>query len=166
MLRWEIESGQIRRDQATRYFYRKDQEPIPIWVSRHRDIDKALEAFEAHDDFGDVADLPAINGSSLGVSAWLLNQQRPFNIKFEHEHKGDDGAIKVLKTLRFNHEELYEVVTKYGNALAFETSATRFVKSFTCSNKRGHQLHMCWSNACNRCSIQEHFRTPKKKAEV
>ena len=161
VLRWEKESGQIRRDQATRYFYRKDAEPIPVWVSKHRNIDKALEAFEAHDDFGDEATIAA--GSKLGVTAWLLDQQRPFNVKFEHELKGDDGAIKVLKSLRFNHDKLHEVVTRYGNPSTFETSATRFVKSFKCPTKRGDQLHKCWSNDCSKCSIREHFRFAKKK---
>ena len=48
VMRWEEESEQIRRDVVGRYLYRKGVDPIPIYVSVHKDIAQAFEAFENH----------------------------------------------------------------------------------------------------------------------
>ena len=160
-MRWEEESEQIRRDVVGRYLYRKGLDPIPIYVSVHKDIAQAFEAFDDHEDFGECAAIFNDKGKKcLPTSPWLLEDCRPFNVKFESELRGDDGALKVFKVLNFNHETLRHVIKEHGDVSNFEKKATAWLKKFECPNKRGQDLHMCWANLCEnpKCNIKTHFK--------
>ena len=162
-MRWDESSEQIKRDVVGRYLYRKDVDPIPIYVSIHKDIDRVFQAFDDHEDFGECTLVRDKGKKCLPVSPWLLEDCRPFNVKFESELRGDDGALKAFKVLDFNHETLREVIRKHGDASNFDKKGTKWIKKFVCPGKKGEELHACWANICEspKCNIKTHFNREK-----
>ena len=156
----------MRRDTCARSYHRKGQDPIPVLVSKHKDIEHALAAFNEHPDFGKPGVGPVVTTDANGkewpkVSEWLLNVERPFNVRFESELNGDDGAVKTFKELDFNFEVLGGVVQKYGDKELIHklgSSGSKWLKSFQCDGKTGFDLHECWANKCKECSVEEHFK--------
>ena len=167
-MRWELANDQVRRDTCSRYYKRKGKDPIPIYVPRHQNLEKVLEAFEAHPEFGGRV-VSQENGKTYPrISTWLLNDKRPFNVKFERELKGDDGAVQTYKQLNFNWEVATEVVKEHGQDAALSAafrkqSPSKWLKAFECSGKSGFDLHMCWSNDCKKCDVRKHLQRKRKR---